>query len=186
MELASMLAGNRFSDQPRSVCPVIAAFLRAYNDWIDDERRQDLRHLASVAVGTRESSEVEQARLQLCDEWCREQQAMLQPWRSRLRALIGLPAVVKRSPFPATTAGWLSARVVAAGRAGAHEAAQEFVGRLIACARAPSRIPTDMSVESAPMPTQDELYPAIDPSRKEPRAHDHAERHRRRQPSGAR
>ena len=37
MELASMLAGERFSDQPRTVCPVIAGFLRAYNDILDDE-----------------------------------------------------------------------------------------------------------------------------------------------------
>ena len=42
MELASMLAGERFSDRPRSVCPVIAAFLRSYNDQVDDRRRQDL------------------------------------------------------------------------------------------------------------------------------------------------
>ena len=28
MELSSMLAGERFSDRPRSVCPVIASLLR--------------------------------------------------------------------------------------------------------------------------------------------------------------
>ena len=32
MELASMLAGEPFSDHPESVCPVIGSFLRAYND----------------------------------------------------------------------------------------------------------------------------------------------------------
>ena len=42
MELASMLAGEPFNDHPRSVCPVIGSFLRAYNDRIDDGRRQDL------------------------------------------------------------------------------------------------------------------------------------------------
>jgi hypothetical protein len=42
MELASMLAGEPFSDQPKSVCPVVAAFLRGYNDAVDDETRQDL------------------------------------------------------------------------------------------------------------------------------------------------
>ena len=36
-----MLAGEPFSDQPASVCPVIGSFLRAYNDSIDDGRRQD-------------------------------------------------------------------------------------------------------------------------------------------------
>ncbi len=32
MELASMLAGEPFSDRPRSTSPVISAFLRTYND----------------------------------------------------------------------------------------------------------------------------------------------------------
>ncbi len=54
MELASMLAGERFSDHPRSVCPVIAMVLRAYNDGIDDDRRQDLYTYASVVVGSRD------------------------------------------------------------------------------------------------------------------------------------
>jgi hypothetical protein len=40
MELASVLAGERFGDRPRAVCPVIAAFLRRYNDSVDDVRRQ--------------------------------------------------------------------------------------------------------------------------------------------------
>jgi hypothetical protein len=42
MELASMLAGERFSDRPRSVSRALAAFLRGYNDLLDDKRRQDL------------------------------------------------------------------------------------------------------------------------------------------------
>src|SRR4051794_4115773 len=62
MELASMLAGERFSDHPRAVCPVIAAVLRAYNDGTDDERRQDLYRLASEAIGTRDRAQ-RQARL---------------------------------------------------------------------------------------------------------------------------
>jgi len=32
VELASILAGEPFTDHPQSVCPVIGAFLRAYND----------------------------------------------------------------------------------------------------------------------------------------------------------
>jgi hypothetical protein len=36
VELASMLAGERFSDHPRSVCPVIASFMRALNDELGD------------------------------------------------------------------------------------------------------------------------------------------------------
>jgi AhpD family alkylhydroperoxidase len=40
MELASMLAHEPFSERPQSVCPVIGAFLRAYNDRLDDRWRQ--------------------------------------------------------------------------------------------------------------------------------------------------
>ena len=54
MELASMLAGEPFSDRPRCVDPVIAAFLRTYNDGIDDRRRQDLYPLAA-AIGPRDA-----------------------------------------------------------------------------------------------------------------------------------
>ena len=42
MELASMLAGEGFSDHPRSVSRPIASFLRGYNDLVDDRRREDL------------------------------------------------------------------------------------------------------------------------------------------------
>jgi len=52
MELASMLAGERFTDSPRSVCPVVAAFMRTYNDAVDDTRRQDLYGFAAQSVGT--------------------------------------------------------------------------------------------------------------------------------------
>jgi hypothetical protein len=69
MELASMLAGEPFTDRPASVCPVIAGFMRAYNDRIDDERRQDLYRYASEVVGTRSSWEVERARERRCLQW---------------------------------------------------------------------------------------------------------------------
>src|SRR2546430_2577049 len=62
MELASMLGGEPFSDHPRSVSRPIAAFLRGYNDLVDDARRQDLYRFASAAVGTASTPEVEGAR----------------------------------------------------------------------------------------------------------------------------
>jgi hypothetical protein len=69
MELASMLAGEEFSDHPVSVCPVIGAFLRAYNDWIDDDRRQDLYEYASKVVGSREEDEIDRARADRMAAW---------------------------------------------------------------------------------------------------------------------
>ena len=69
MELASMLAEEPFSDHPRSVCPVIGAFLRAYNDGLPDDRRQDLYEYAAKSVGTTSSRPVRRARARLCLEW---------------------------------------------------------------------------------------------------------------------
>jgi hypothetical protein len=62
MELASMLADEPFGDRPASVCPVIASLLRAYNDALDDERRQDLYRYASEAVATRGDYALERRR----------------------------------------------------------------------------------------------------------------------------
>jgi hypothetical protein len=62
MELASMLAGERFTDRPRSVSPCIAAVLRGYNDGLDDERRQTLKRFAAATVGTAAGKDVERQR----------------------------------------------------------------------------------------------------------------------------
>ncbi len=62
VELASMLAGEPFSAYPSCVCPVIAAFMRTYNDLIDDTRRQDLYPYASAIVGSRATKTEERKR----------------------------------------------------------------------------------------------------------------------------
>jgi hypothetical protein len=72
MELASMLAGEIFSDHPDSVSPTIAAFLRRYNDLIDDQHRQDLYAYAAKTVGTAASSQVEDARVRRLIAWSDE------------------------------------------------------------------------------------------------------------------
>jgi hypothetical protein len=72
MELASMLAGEQFSDHPASVCPVIGSFLRAYNDSVDDSRRQDLYGYASRVVGTRCSPDIQRARAERLLQWAAE------------------------------------------------------------------------------------------------------------------
>jgi hypothetical protein len=69
MELASVLAGERFSDHPRSVCPVIAGLLRTYNDVVDDDHRQALIPYAAKVVDTRADADVQRARAQRCLEW---------------------------------------------------------------------------------------------------------------------
>jgi hypothetical protein len=69
MELASMLADEPFSDRPESASPVIAAFLRTYNDGLADDRRQDLYPLASLIVGTAGSRRLERDRASRCLEF---------------------------------------------------------------------------------------------------------------------
>jgi hypothetical protein len=69
LELASMLAGDRFGDRPVSVCPVIGAILRAYNDNIDDRRRQDLYRFAADVVGTRRDYRVQRDRADAAIDW---------------------------------------------------------------------------------------------------------------------
>jgi hypothetical protein len=80
MELASMLAGEQFTDHPASVCPVISALLRSYNDSIDERRRQDLYAYASKVVGSRSSLAVERARAERLTAWTHERRP---PRRSR-------------------------------------------------------------------------------------------------------
>jgi hypothetical protein len=63
VELASMLAGDRFSDSPRTACAAIAAFVRGYNDAIDDVRRQDLFAIAALLVGSSSTQEQTHARM---------------------------------------------------------------------------------------------------------------------------
>jgi len=84
MELASMLAGEPFSDNPAWVCPVIGSFLRMYNDAIGDDRRQDLYAYASKVVGSRASEAVERARAERLVDWATVRQRRV--W-TRLLAL---------------------------------------------------------------------------------------------------
>ena len=103
MELASMLAGEPFSDHPRSVCPVIAALLRRYNDTLDDWRRQCLYAYASRAVGSRGSARLERARTEHLRRWISERTP---PRRYRWF----LPAHLLRGP--ASSAEQLAERAV--------------------------------------------------------------------------
>lgn len=80
MELASMLAGEPFTDHPRSVCPVIGSFLRTYNDLVDDDRRQVLYPCASRAVGSRGSRDVVRARAEYLDRLLADLRIRRRPW----------------------------------------------------------------------------------------------------------
>jgi hypothetical protein len=86
MEVASMLAAEPFTDEPRCVCPVIAEFLRTYNDEVDDLRRQELFAYASLVVDTRTDALAERRRANMCLDWWLS--ATATPRRARLRQLL--------------------------------------------------------------------------------------------------
>jgi hypothetical protein len=69
VELASLFAGEEFSDRPRCVCPVIAAFLRGWNDRAPYAERQRLAPYAARIVGSRGGDRVTRERRNLCLEW---------------------------------------------------------------------------------------------------------------------
>jgi hypothetical protein len=132
MELASMLAGEPFSDHPDSVSPVIGSVLRAYNDSIDDYPRQALYGYASKVVGSRSSSMVERARAERLLAWASGLQprwGRLLHWR-RLRltgnqrqtdvvAAIGVRSLSRRNDHHHTELLALVDEMLATGRADA-------------------------------------------------------------------
>src|SRR4051812_3553139 len=122
MELASMLAHEPFSDRSRSVSPTIGAFLRTYNDGLDDARRQDLYPVAAAVVGTAARRRgVERERIDRCLAFAREHGGPL-PGR---RAALGLATSEAAGAWAARTAL----------EAGAHEEALALVDDLAATGR---------------------------------------------------
>lgn len=70
MEAASYIAGEPWSDQPECVCPVIAAFLRTWNDDLPDDKRTELLlPLIPLTIGTHGSAELAKRRAIMAADW---------------------------------------------------------------------------------------------------------------------
>src|SRR5438874_6352746 len=110
MELASMLSGEPFTDHPASVCPVIGSFLRAYNDSIDDDHRQDLYAYASKVVGTRGSLSIQRQRVERLTEWAIEMHG--RHWTSRYLPLARLRMSGLRRQPSAHAVGTFAVRAI--------------------------------------------------------------------------
>jgi hypothetical protein len=128
MELASMLAGEPFTDHPASVCPVIGSFLRSYNDSIDERRRQSLYDYASRVVGSRGGQRIQEARAQRLAEWAEEMHRTRRTWflRRPLRALTRL----RRPPVDAV--GSYAVHAIPKHTNQTHAAALALVDELLA------------------------------------------------------
>jgi hypothetical protein len=70
MEAASWIAGENWTDHPECVCPVIAGFMRSWNDGIGDveERTRLLTPLIPHTIGTRNKN-LEERRSFMCVDW---------------------------------------------------------------------------------------------------------------------
>ena len=143
IELASMLAGERFTDAPASVCPVIRDFLRSYNDRIDHGRRQDLYACAAAIVGSRSTPLVERERLRLCAE-------VAHSVRWRWASLATFP-LFPLATHAAMRAGW----ALATGSDSEHARALALVNDLREAGRQEPRVEHQVSAEGemlAPSP----------------------------------
>lgn len=140
VELASMLAGEEFSDRPRVVCPVIAAFLRAWNDRAAHADRQRLRPYAERIVGSRGSRQLTRERREICLQWAADQSGhgvvrrrLRRLWtRMRIAVYCGLAPAVKLN----NGAGEYAARV--AFSRGDHQGAFELLDALVASSPEPA------------------------------------------------
>jgi hypothetical protein len=130
MELASMLAGESFSDHPSSVCPAIAGFLRSYNDSIDDRRRQDLYPYASKVVGSRSTAAVERERARRLLSWASQMQRS-RGW-SRFMFPNRLGPAVLQSQFDPETAGAHAAKSIRKHTDSSHTAVLALIDELLA------------------------------------------------------
>ena len=130
MELASMLAGERFSDRPGSVSPAIGAFMRGYNDLLDDRRRQDLLRYASEVVGTAGSEALERARRERLVAWADEHWA-----RRSLSEVFGRYGQFRGPPADPDSAGMYAVRALRNGSRSEHGEALDLLDELIAMSR---------------------------------------------------
>ena len=160
VELAALLAGECFSDRPRSVSPVVRDFLHDYNDGIDYRRRQDLLELANELVGSRGDRHLERQRARRCLAFVdsvrgsapRSVAERLQRFSFRLRR-------------PAAAGAHAAHVALGLGGPRTHDRALGFARVLISAGQwdstpvltRASTPATTSSVEAAPTPTADEL-----------------------------
>jgi hypothetical protein len=69
MEATAYFAGEPFSDRPQCVSPVIGAFLRSWNDSLDDSSRQRLKPYVIKVIGTNTGPADDERRAWLAIDW---------------------------------------------------------------------------------------------------------------------
>jgi hypothetical protein len=128
MELASMLAGESFTDHPHAVCPAIGSLLRAYNDSVDDDRRQDLYRYAARIVGSRRGADAERVRAERMLDWAAERHP--RRWTGLLPA--GLRQRFSRRRLAPDAAGTHAVYAIRRHTRGTHAAVLALLEELLA------------------------------------------------------
>jgi hypothetical protein len=141
MEAVAYVAGEKWSDFPACASPVAAAFLRRWNDDLDDKTRQKLKPYVARLVGSKASAAVESKRAWMLLDWLVRhytpawlELAGLKEQAAALRALAGWgpktwaegkPAIAEAGSKAAAAwaAAGASAGAAAAGDAAAGDAA---------------------------------------------------------------
>jgi hypothetical protein len=109
MEAVSYVAGEAWSDHPQCACPVVAAFLRAWNDSLPDDasRTRLLRPLVPKIVGSKSTAKVERKRADMAADW------LVRVWTPRWLELADLreEAAALRALAPLTSTATFQASV---------------------------------------------------------------------------
>jgi hypothetical protein len=155
VELASVIAREKFSDRPRCVCPVIGAFLRGWNDRAPHAERQRLGPYAAYIVGSRNVARVTRQRRDICLEWAGADLAHgtarrllnIAGMRLRIAVYCGLAAGLRLSEG----AGDYASRV--ASVRGDPDAAFELLDRLLAVGRDQPPTPAAVTLNGYVPPT---------------------------------
>lgn len=69
LEAITVVSNEKFSDRPRTVSKVIEAFLRAWNDSMEDEQRQDLKPYIHKVINSVLTDDVEEHRAWQATDW---------------------------------------------------------------------------------------------------------------------
>src|SRR5581483_6755125 len=134
MEAVAYIAGEKFSDHPECASPVIAAFMRSWNDSLpDDERTALLLPLVPKLVGTRGSAALENRRATMAADWLVREHTpawlRLAGLTEQADALSNLPQITDFANTPALKPALEAARRDAnAARAAARAAAGSAAG----------------------------------------------------------
>jgi hypothetical protein len=140
MEAVAYVAGEPFSAYPECASPVIGAFLRSWNDDLDDETRQRLKPYIPRLVGTKGTKRQEEKRAWMATDWlareCAPAFLRLAGLTEHAEALEGLAALTttkraeKAQPTlaDARAAAWAAAGRSSEDAAGAARAAWAAAG----------------------------------------------------------